>query len=75
MALSLGKFLGASIFGILADRFGRRISYIAGVLLLIVCGPTSAAFTSYWIFIILRGLIGCSNSAIYHSSFTIRKCS
>ncbi|XP_012262132.2 organic cation transporter protein isoform X2 [Athalia rosae] len=70
MALSLGKFLGASIFGIIADKFGRRTSYIVGVLILIVSGPISAFAPWYWLFMILRGLIGASGSAIYHSSFT-----
>ncbi|XP_046431975.1 organic cation transporter protein isoform X1 [Neodiprion fabricii] len=71
MALSLGKFLGASTFGVIADKFGRRTSYIAGALLLIVAGPFSAVAPWYWLFMVLRALIGVSNSAIYHSSFTI----
>ncbi|KAG7208609.1 hypothetical protein KM043_014817 [Ampulex compressa] len=71
MALSLGKLLGSAFFGIFADKYGRKTSYVIGIILLIVSGPASAIVPWYWAFMVLRLFTGVSHAAIQYSSFTI----
>ena len=70
MALSLGKLLGSAFFGIFADKYGRKISYVIGIILLIVSGPLGAVVPWYWAFIVSRLVNGVSHAAIQYSSFT-----
>ncbi|XP_076163555.1 organic cation transporter protein isoform X2 [Ptiloglossa arizonensis] len=70
MALSLGKLLGSAFFGIFADRYGRKISYAIGIILLIVSGPAGAIVPWYWVFMVSRFFTGASHAAIQYSSFT-----
>ncbi|XP_078050216.1 organic cation transporter protein [Augochlora pura] len=70
MALSLGKLLGSAVFGSFADKYGRKISYVIGVILLIISGPAGAVVPWYWAFMISRLLNGASHAAIQYSAFT-----
>ncbi|XP_076277681.1 organic cation transporter protein [Lasioglossum baleicum] len=70
MALSLGKLLGSAIFGVLADKYGRKMSYVIGTILLITSGPAGAIVPWYWAFMISRLLNGASHAAIQYSAFT-----
>ncbi|XP_029041767.1 organic cation transporter protein [Osmia bicornis bicornis] len=70
MALSLGKLLGSAFFGIFADKYGRKISYVIGIIFLIVSGPLGAVVPWYWGFMISRLFNGVSHAAIQYSSFT-----
>ncbi|KZC12278.1 PREDICTED: organic cation transporter protein [Dufourea novaeangliae] len=70
MALSLGKLLGSAFFGIFADKYGRKISYVIGIILLITSGPAGAVLPWYWGFMISRLFNGVSHAAIQYSSFT-----
>ncbi|XP_076686945.1 organic cation transporter protein [Andrena cerasifolii] len=70
MALSLGKLLGSAFFGIFADKYGRKISYVIGIILLIISGPVGAVVPWYWAFIVSRLVNGVSHAAIQYSSFT-----
>ncbi|XP_054002072.1 organic cation transporter protein-like [Hylaeus anthracinus] len=70
MALSLGKLLGSAFFGIFADRYGRKVSYVIGIILLIISGPAGALVPWYWGFMISRFFNGVSHAAIQYSAFT-----
>nr|XP_033335438.1 organic cation transporter protein [Megalopta genalis]XP_033335439.1 organic cation transporter protein [Megalopta genalis]XP_033335441.1 organic cation transporter protein [Megalopta genalis]XP_033335442.1 organic cation transporter protein [Megalopta genalis]XP_033335443.1 organic cation transporter protein [Megalopta genalis] len=70
MILSLGKLLGSAVFGTFADKYGRKISYVIGVILLIISGPAGALVPWYWAFMISRLFNGASHAAIQYSAFT-----
>ncbi|CAL7951878.1 unnamed protein product [Xylocopa violacea] len=70
MALSLGKLLGSAFFGIFADKYGRKISYVIGIILLIISGPAGAIVPWYWGFMTSRLINGVSHAAIQYSAFT-----
>lgn len=55
---SLGMAVGAFIFGLMADRFGRRAIFIFTLLLFSIASGLSALATGVVIFLILRFLIG-----------------
>lgn len=73
VAVSFGKFVGASLFGIVSDKFGRKTSFTIGSL----CYATGSLLTSfsplYWPFLIGRVLLGLAASGIYYPALTIRK--
>ncbi|KAG4075715.1 hypothetical protein HA402_003540 [Bradysia odoriphaga] len=71
VALYVGKFLGAFIFGIIADKYGRKTSVTIASILYIVCGPVSAFVNTYWLFLICRIGLGLAGSGVYHSAYTI----
>ncbi|OAD57752.1 Organic cation transporter protein, partial [Eufriesea mexicana] len=70
MALSLGKLLGSAFFGVFADKYGRKICYVIGIVMLIISGPAGAFVPWYWGFIVSRLINGASHAAIQYSSFT-----
>lgn len=71
MMFSLGKLLGAAIFGIVSDKFGRKFAYSIGIIMLIISGPCSAIVPWYWSFLLLRLINGLSHAAILYPSFTL----
>ncbi|KAJ6637384.1 Solute carrier family 22 member 16 [Pseudolycoriella hygida] len=71
VALYLGKFAGAFIFGIIADKYGRKTSVTLASILYIICGPVSAFVNTYWLFLIGRIGLGLAGSGVYHSAYTI----
>jgi len=50
--------LGALIFGLLADRFGRRVPLMANVIFFSVVGFATGFANDYWVFFFLRCLYG-----------------
>jgi MFS transporter, putative metabolite:H+ symporter len=55
---SIGMAVGALLFGLMADRIGRKNVFILTLLLFSVCSGLSAFSTSLTIFVVLRFLIG-----------------
>lgn len=55
---SLGMAVGAFMFGLMADRFGRRAIFIFTLLLFSIASGLSALATGITVFLILRFLIG-----------------
>lgn len=72
VALSLGKFLGASVFGIIADRYGRKRSYSLGAIIYIISSILTTVSPWYWLFMIGRMGLGVAGAAIFYSSYTLR---
>lgn len=73
VALSVGKFLGAFLFGIVADKYGRKTSITVSSIMYMVCGPLAAVAQSYWLFVGARVGLGLAGSGVYHSAYTIRE--
>lgn len=73
MALSIGKFLGATTFGILSDKFGRRTSCTIGAGLHILGGILSTFSPWYWLFLLGRLSLGASSSGLFYAGFTLCK--
>ncbi|MFP7171796.1 MFS transporter [Terribacillus sp. 7520-G] len=55
---SIGMAVGAFVFGIMADRVGRRTVFMMTILVFSIASGLSALATSYLIFVVLRFLIG-----------------
>lgn len=55
---SIGMAVGATFFGLMADRIGRKNVFIITLLLFSLCSGASAFTTSLTVFLILRFLIG-----------------
>ncbi|MGP7816944.1 MFS transporter [Niallia sp. 01092] len=55
---SIGMAVGALLFGIMADRVGRKNVFIITLLLFSICSGISAFTTSLTVFLCLRFLIG-----------------
>jgi MFS transporter, putative metabolite:H+ symporter len=55
---SIGMAVGALVFGLLADRIGRKNVFIITLLLFSVCSGLSAFTTTLTVFLILRFFIG-----------------
>lgn len=55
---SIGMAVGALLFGLMADRVGRKNVFIITLLLFSVCSGLSAFVTSLTLFLILRFFIG-----------------
>ncbi|PSN45357.1 hypothetical protein C0J52_06542 [Blattella germanica] len=54
MAVSLGKFLGALIAGLVADRYGRKKVFATACVIYIIAGPVAAFAPYYTLFIFAR---------------------
>ncbi|ESO84001.1 hypothetical protein LOTGIDRAFT_108318 [Lottia gigantea] len=64
MLFMFGKMLGSLVFGIIADRFGRKKSFIISVLIDLFCSMAIAFSPSVWVFFILRMLVGAASSVL-----------
>lgn len=73
VSLSFGKFLGALFFGVLSDKYGRKMSFFVGCLIYMVSGPMVAFAFNYSMVVAGRIGLGAANSGIYNSAFVIRK--
>eukprot|EP00930_Biecheleria_cincta_P084641 TRINITY_DN74092_c0_g1_i1.p1 TRINITY_DN74092_c0_g1~~TRINITY_DN74092_c0_g1_i1.p1 ORF type:complete len:356 (-),score=45.59 TRINITY_DN74092_c0_g1_i1:362-1429(-) len=59
-----GEFLGSFLWGPLADRVGRKRSFIFSNIGLVLFGCLSAAAPSFWSLVVLRGLVGVTIGGI-----------
>ncbi|KAJ9574200.1 hypothetical protein L9F63_008456 [Diploptera punctata] len=71
MAVALGKFLGAFIFGCVADRWGRKRSFTISCIVYIISGPVAAFAPHYLVFFFARLALGMSGSGTYNCGFTL----
>jgi len=64
-----GKMIGALGSGLLSDKFGRKISMLVASFLLLLSGITITFSPSMPVFIIIRGVVGASSTALFASGF------
>ncbi|XP_035731374.1 organic cation transporter protein-like [Vespa mandarinia] len=70
-AVSIGKFVGAFVFGMLADKYGRKVTFLLSCLIYIITGPAIAWTHSYLIMLICRVGLGIAGIGIYQSAYSI----
>ncbi|KAJ4432080.1 hypothetical protein ANN_20694 [Periplaneta americana] len=71
MAISLGKFLGALISGLVADRYGRKKVFATACMIYIIAGPVVALAPYYTLFILARIALGIAGSGTHNCGFTL----
>ncbi|XP_059622117.1 organic cation transporter protein [Phlebotomus argentipes] len=71
VGLSIGKFIGASLFGVISDKFGRKKAFVGGATLYIVSGFLTVFTKSYFLFLLGRIGLGSSASGLFYAAFTL----
>lgn len=72
-AVSVGKFIGATSFGIMSDKYGRKTSFILGSIFYISGSVLTTFSPWYWLFLIGRVLLGSSSSGLFYPAFSLCK--
>lgn len=72
-AVSVGKFLGATTFGILSDKYGRKTCFVIGSIFYITGSVLTSFSPWYWLFLIGRVLLGSSSSGLFYPAFSLCK--
>uniref|UniRef100_A0A1B6FR82 Major facilitator superfamily (MFS) profile domain-containing protein n=2 Tax=Cuerna arida TaxID=1464854 RepID=A0A1B6FR82_9HEMI len=70
-AIAIGKFFGGFLFGLIADRYGRKISFVLSCVTYMLFGPLTAISPNFTFFILMRFLTGLAGSGVYETGFTI----
>ncbi|ETN63189.1 organic cation transporter [Anopheles darlingi] len=71
VALSIGKFVGASTFGVLSDKFGRKTSFSIAATLYIVSGLLTTFSPVYLLLLLGRIGLGASASGVFYPPFAL----
>ncbi|XP_022199654.2 organic cation transporter protein isoform X3 [Nilaparvata lugens] len=71
VTIAFGKFVGGFLFGVISDKYGRKLSFAIATLLYMTAGPLAALVPSFIIFNIARFTIGIAGSGVYETSYTI----
>lgn len=71
VALSVGKFIGASTFGIISDKYGRKASFNLAANLYILSGLLTTFAPTYIFLLLGRVGLGFCGSGVFYSLFTL----
>ncbi|XP_054289222.1 carcinine transporter-like [Macrosteles quadrilineatus] len=71
VALNAGGPIGVYMFGIINDRFGRRLSFFICLATLIFGNLTSAFMPDFWLWAFCRAVVGLTIPAVYQIPFII----
>ncbi|KAI5645893.1 sugar transporter domain-containing protein [Phthorimaea operculella] len=71
MLLQLGILIGSILFGFLADRYGRRYTFLLAVLSLVLLGLGVPFAPDYVTFTVLRFLLGVATAGVMVVSFVL----
>ncbi|XP_071816093.1 organic cation transporter protein-like isoform X3 [Apostichopus japonicus] len=66
----VGCFIGNLLFGTISDKYGRYKAFYISVTATAITGLSIAVCRTYWTFVLVRFVSGCSNM-IYALAFTI----
>lgn len=58
MFIFAGWIIGSVLFGLLSDRFGRKIAFLSSVINISVVALAGAFVQSLWLFIVIRFFVG-----------------
>ncbi|XP_055630552.1 organic cation transporter protein isoform X2 [Toxorhynchites rutilus septentrionalis] len=71
VALSMGKFVGASTFGVLSDKYGRKSSFTIAATLYVVASLLTT-FSPFYILLLLGRIgLGASASGVFYPAFAL----
>ncbi|XP_035891142.1 organic cation transporter protein-like [Anopheles stephensi] len=71
VALSIGKFVGASSFGVISDKYGRKTSFSIAATLYIVAGLLTTFSPVYILLLLGRIGLGASASGVFYPAFAL----
>ncbi|XP_053679431.1 organic cation transporter protein [Anopheles nili] len=71
VALSIGKFVGASTFGVLSDKYGRKTSFSIAATMYIVAGLLTTFSPVYVLLLLGRIGLGASASGVFYPAFAL----
>lgn len=63
-SVGLGMLFGSAVWGLLGDKYGRRIAFISSTAFIAVFGITSALAVNYPMILIARGLVGFGTGGV-----------
>ncbi|XP_075227507.1 organic cation transporter protein-like [Lycorma delicatula] len=66
-----GVLIGNLIFGILADKHGRKLPLMVAILIQVTSGIASSYVTSLWLFLLLRFFLALATGGTMITSFVI----
>ncbi|KAK2577352.1 hypothetical protein KPH14_003472 [Odynerus spinipes] len=70
-AVSFGKFGGAFTFGIIADKYGRKTTFIIASMIYMISGPIIAWTRIYTIMLACRVGLGVAAIGVYQAAYSL----
>ncbi|XP_055370812.1 organic cation transporter protein [Condylostylus longicornis] len=71
LLVSIGKFLGASSFGVVSDKYGRKTSFSIAAICYMAGSILTTVSPWYALFLIGRLLLGAAASGIFYPAFAL----